>query len=565
MTILSLPVLILLPFAGGAVALIGKVLPLGRIPAAFSCLVFLFSAGLVVMLFPALEGGGQLTHELGGWAAPLGIVLRLEGLAWVSSLLVFAMSALVSIFSLAYAKYDTRYYFFLSLLVAGMQTVILTDDLFNMFVGFEIIAIAAYVLIAFDQTASGLLASVKYLFLSSVGIVFFLFGIFVIYRRLGTMSLAGLEEAILADPSIGSEPAVILAVAALCVGVGVRTAFIPFHTWLPEAHAYAPHPISALLSGVLIKVSFFGMIRIILTVSGAYLNPLLAWIGGITSLVAVVWALSQSDAKRLLAYHSISQMGYVLAAFGMGTPFALTVAVFYALSHALFKSLLFLTVGHAVEAGGSRDLYRIPGLGLRAPVSALAFFVGALSIAAIPPFNGFAAKQLVSSVSTNPGVYALLWATGVGTVASFIKLSRIYLPEKRKKTSAAGSPSEPVAGVVARTFPITILAVLCIASGVFAPELARFLYSVLEPASGPSELVVGEMSRVFGPEKLTQSGIVLALGIALFLGLKLRPVKAATHFIRDLSPQLRAVLLFFLGGLVLFAVFGLAANDAVLL
>ncbi|MFW6313867.1 MAG: complex I subunit 5 family protein, partial [Spirochaetota bacterium] len=380
--------LVLLPLAGSFLALAGKLTTRHTLFSILAALPFAGMALVLVLTAPAVFSGVELTHNLGDWPEPIGIALHLNGLAWVSSVLVVLIAIVVALASFSDSRYRTHYFFFLQLLVAGMEIVVLTGDLFTMFVGFEIIAIAAYVLIAFDQTDEGLLASLKYLLLSSVGILFFLFGIFLIYRDFGSLALRDIA-ANAASGELFESRSIHFAVAALCVGIGVRTAFIPFHTWLPEAHAYAPHPVSAMLSGALIKVSLFAMVRILVVFSADYLSELLVWIGASTALLAVIWALAQSDAKRLLAYHSISQMGYVLAAVGAVSAISLTSAFSHALHHAIFKSLLFIVAGAAIHMTGSRDVYEMDPIGRRAPILALCFIAGALSISGVPPFNGF--------------------------------------------------------------------------------------------------------------------------------------------------------------------------------
>ncbi|TVQ18896.1 MAG: hypothetical protein EA382_17100, partial [Spirochaetaceae bacterium] len=446
----SVALLVVLPFVGSLMGLAGKLTRAPRLFSVAAVLPLVPMAGLLAVSLPAVRAGSVTSYAMGGWPEPIGIALHLDGLAWLSSALIVVIGIAVCVASFCRTGYGPSFFFFLMVLIAGMQMVVLTGDIFTLFVSFEIVALAAYVLIAYDQTDAGLLASLKYLILSTVGILFFLFGVFLIYRDFGTLSLATIRS--LASerggPAAGltDTRSIHFAVAALCVGIGVRTAFIPFHTWLPEAHAYAPHPVSAILSGVVIKVSFLAMIRIVWTLSAGYLNELLLWIGAITSILAVVWALAQSDTKRLLAYHSISQMGYVLAAIGAATATSLTAGFSHAVNHALFKSLLFLVAGTAIRMTGERDLFRAPAIGRHAPILAAAFIVGALSISGIPPFNGFASKQLVGTALGGSPAYLLLRITAVGTIASFIKVSRIVVPVGRRsrRNAAASPPNDPI-------------------------------------------------------------------------------------------------------------------------
>ena len=539
------------PLFGGALALFGKIFKRAE---GFFCLLSVLSfAGPIFSLLHLLEpvaGGAALFYPLGGWAEPYGISLVLDGFAWISAALISLITPLIALFALGNRKYGARFFFFLMLLSGGMYGVALTGDLFTMFVGFEIIAISAYVLIAWEGTPTGLVASFKYLMLSTTGILFFLFGIFLIYRDLGVLSIDRISTLLQSAGGVRNTPTMHLALASLCVGIGVRTAFIPFHTWLPEAHAYAPHPVSALLSGVLIKVSFFAMVRILLEFGGSYMWELLLWIGAVTAISAVVSALAQSDAKRLLAYHSISQMGYILAVFGAGSSFALSASFFHALNHALFKSLLFLTVGTAVGLRGVRNLYKISALGRRIPLFGLAFFVGALSISGIPPFNGFASKAYISSGMSGSPAYVLLWITSFLTIASFVKLSRIYFPGPKEPFPAV----QPDTVLVRDYLPgklehlvVIVLALLCLGSGVFGVQVAGFLNVMLYHEE------LSYTVSLFGWKKMLSLLPAVILGFAAFRLVTTSWGKGLSARLKALAPDLHTVLIFFFLGLLAFA------------
>ena len=545
-----LPLVVIIPLFGGGVALLGKTVK-GRTAehiASMAAVITVAGSGVVLgLLAPAVFRGETIRYSLGGWPEPYGISMVLDGFAWLSSALVVAVSIPVCVAALSRRLYGASFFFFLLLLIAGMLSVSLTGDLFTMFVSFEIVAISAYVLIAFEKSDAGLVASFKYLILSSVGILFFLFGIFLVYRDLGILTIYGISSALSSTPSAGETPAIHLAVAALCVGIGVRTAFIPFHTWLPEAHAYAPHPVSALLSGVLIKVSLLALFRILFLFSGAYLNNLLLWIGGATALMAVVVALAQSDAKRLLAFHSVSQMGYVLAAFAASREISLAASLSHAVNHAFFKSLLFLSVGTAIDLSGERDLYAMRPVGRRAPLLAVLYLVGALSISGLPPFNGFASKGFVMHSTAGSPVAVLLWITGAATVASFIKLSRIFLPTRKPAPSGAGADDTTLRPGILTIIAMTFLALSCVVTGIFAVPIGRMLHALT--ASGPPPYI----PALYSANKLLSTAMTAATGIGFYFLVISAPGKRAAAKIRTYAPDLRTVLLLFLLGLVGFS------------
>ena len=521
------------------------------------------------------EGAGAALYTLGGFEGEPGIAMVLSGSAWLASVLIVLIGALTAVFSLGRREFDLRYYFFLLMMTAGMETVVLTGDIFTMFVGLEVVALAAYVLIAWERSGEGLLASLKYLFLSSASILFFLFGVFVVYRDFGSLSFeviarrvgelggtggglgggrgwgwGGLGGGDGAGGATGGATG--FAVAALCVGIGVRTAFIPFHTWLPEAHAWAPHPISALLSGVLIKISFLAMFRILDVFSARHIDPMLMWLGAVTAIAAVGWALAQSDVKKLLAYHSISQMGYILAAAGASSVFSLPASFSHAVNHALFKSLLFLGVGEAIVISGERNLFRMGGLARRSPITAAAVVIGALGITGLPPFNGFVSKQLIGAAMEGSPAYVLLRLTAVGTAASFIKLCRITLPGGAYSGLGAALGGERqgerhrLAGVI--SIPLIILSVLVLLSGIFGRFYTLFLWRTA--GGGPNGL---EVPGFFKVRKIVESVMITGLGAAVYRLVMTPAGRRISDRVKRTAPRLRTVLILFVFGLVLFS------------
>jgi formate hydrogenlyase subunit 3/multisubunit Na+/H+ antiporter MnhD subunit len=288
------------------------------------------------------------------------------------------------------------------------------------------------------------------------------------------------------------------------------------------------------------------MVRIIMLFNGEYLYPMLTWIGAITALTAVVSALAQTDVKRLLAYHSISQLGYILAVFAAGSSIALTASFFHAANHALFKSLLFLSVGAAVRYSGERNLYRMGRLGGEMPVFAVAFFAGALSISGIPPFNGFASKAFIVSGMEGSKAYPLLWITSFLTVASFIKLGRIYLP------GAEGSGNRGTQGLkrtpgALETISVSLLALACAATGIFGTGTADFLNRLLygTPLSVRPDL--------FSVKALLKTLPVAVLGIAAYKLVLTETGQRLSRRVKAMAPPLQVVLVLFLAGLMAFA------------
>jgi multicomponent Na+:H+ antiporter subunit D len=253
-----------------------------------------------------------------------------------------------------------------------------------------------------------------------------------------------------------------------------------------------------MLSGVLLKVPLFALTRLLtLFPKGSEAGLLLAYAGSLSALLGVIAALSQKDAKRLLAYHSISQIGYVVCAWGMALSVGLDSAagkmlmassLLYALYHGLFKALLFLSVGTTVDYAKERNVYKIRNAntllrngGEKLPLTMLCFFIGAFSITAIPPFNGYFSKTIVTYAVKGTFHYYLLTAAGVGTVASFIKLSRIFWPAKNKDSDPELTEQDrkPAKFPMGIHFALLFLALLCLAGGLFAPQMYNFVLRLL--------------------------------------------------------------------------------------
>lgn len=473
---------VVIPLIGAFFCLLEKFLP--RIPCAKLASISAVVACCILLghLYPVVaRDPGLITYTVGGWNPIVGIQQWFDGLCWLSFALVLFVALMALLFAIAEQLYDYRFHFFYLVMLAGIAGVLLAADLFNLFVCLEILGIASYTLIAYLQKGEAVMASFQYLMLSSLGMAFFLVGIFILYQHTGSLAILDISRHVTAAET--GSPQITIAVAALIAGLGVRTAFFRFHTWLPDAHAYAPHPVSAMLSGIHLKVSFLAIWRLVLLFNMHTLQALLLWLGAATAVIGVLWALVQTDCKKLLAWHSISQMGYILAGFGAGHELGLTASFAHTINHGVFKSLLFLSIGSVIHATGERNLKRLGNLGRKYPVLMLVFLAGALSIAGIPPFNGFVSKKLLLlSVKKYPLAYAALWAASIGTVASFIKLSAIF----RTYAGSLPIPAQPKHQYSPLVYiPLIMLALFCLLAGVFGSSLIHLLSTSLfgQPAS----------------------------------------------------------------------------------
>lgn len=449
---------------------------------------------ILLLVFAVASIGKTEVYEIGKWSIPLGINLVLDGLSSLLLLAINVVAAAAMLFSIRYMEQytaKTKYLSLYLLMVGGMNGVVLSGDIFNLFVFLEIASLASYALVGFGCEHEELEASFKYMVLGSIASAFILFAIALVYGNTGTLNMAYISKAI---KDSGINAGLAFALAMFMAGFGLKAALVPFHAWLPDAHPSAPAPISAMLSGVLIKaLGVYSISRIIFNVFGVSVPVgwVLIALGVLSMVIGVFLAVGQWDFKRLLAYHSISQMGYVILGLGIGAlilarngriewaAMAVLGGLFHLVNHSVFKSLLFLTSGSVEMSTGTRQLKEMSGLGEKLPFTRATCTVASASIAGVPPFNGFWSKMILVIASVQAGFLGLAAVTVVVslvTLISFLKIQRYVflgeLPENLKETKENKGYM-----LVAMVF----LACLCLLMGglVLVPGLKD---SILEPA-----------------------------------------------------------------------------------
>jgi len=411
----------------------------------------------VLLLVLAIASIGQSrVYEIGKWSIPLGINLVLDGLSCLLLLTIGVVSAAAMLFSARYMEQYTakaKYLSLFMLMVAGMNGVVLSGDIFNLFVFLEIASIASYALVGFGCEHEELEASFKYMVLGSIASIFILFGVALVYGNTASLNMAYIAKAI---QSSGLNPGLTFALGLFIVGFGLKAALIPFHAWLPDAHPSAPAPISAMLSGVLIKVlGVYALARVLFNIFGVTIQVswLLIVLGLLSMVAGAFLAIGQWDFKRLLAYSSISQVGYVVLGIGLGSliiargqdlalaSLAILGGLFHLVNHAVYKSLLFLTSGSVQMSTGTRQLKQMGGLAEKMPVTRAACTVASASIVGIPPFSGFWSKLILVVVAIQAGFYwvaAIIVFVSLCTLIMYLKVQRYVflgeLPEDLKQT-----------------------------------------------------------------------------------------------------------------------------------
>jgi len=431
----------------------------------------ILAAMSIQMLFEA-----PFIYAVGNWRPPFGILLVSDGLSSMMLVVINVIGLLAVIFSMKYMTTYTakpKYYSLFLLMVAGMNGVVITGDLFNLYVFLEIASIASYALVGFGTGKKELEASFKYLILGGVASTAILFGIAFLYSITGTLNMPDLAQQL---EVIGMTKTVGFVMALFIMGFGLKASLVPFHAWLPDAHPSAPAPISAMLSGVLVKaLGVYTLMRILFNIVGQneLISAIIMFLGALSMVIGGLLAIGQKDFKRMLAYSSISQMGYVFIAIGLAlkpdieivvASLALIGGLFHLVNHAVFKSLLFLCSGAVEYRTGTRDLEKLGGLIRKMPVTGTACAIGSLSIAGIPPFNGFWSKLIIILALFRGGY----WIYGtVGVVVGFITLIYFVMLQKDvlfgKLPDSLNKVKEAPFSMV---LPLVILAALCVAMGV---------------------------------------------------------------------------------------------------
>ena len=466
---------------------------------------FCFLAALVK---PVMINGEIIAYWMGGRVPAggyaIGIALEVDALSLFFGLLV-ATAVLVScIYSIQYMSHDhnvREYYTLFLMLSGGVMGLVLSGDIFNMFIMVEILTFAAVALTAFRNTAKGALeAAFKYLVVGSMGSTCILVGTIMLYAQVHTLNFAQLSALIPGNLNNATK----FAFALLFIGFATKAFIVPFHPLAADAHGAAPASISVLISGVLTKSGIYAIIRLCYflfqSMGLGTVQFMLVFFGCMSMFICVTMALAQHDFKRLLAFHSISQIGYVLTAVGLCTALGISAGLYHAMNHTLFKGLLFLAAGAVLHQTGTTDLDRLGGLSRKMPWTTVLFLIGAFSISGIPPFNGFASKWMIYQATYEKAVESgnigfllvtiIALITSVLTLASFVKVSQsVFFGQLPKEYENVKEVS------FGMRFAMCIFALLCVFTGLFPDVVTRYL---TEPAANAVFNVTGYINSMMG-------------------------------------------------------------------
>ena len=369
--------------------------------------------GLALFLIPPISRGETVESAYSFLSLPLAVSFRVDGLSLYMGLLIAFLWALAARYSRGYMSHSharPRYYAFLLLAQATNLGVVFAADLVGFLLFFELMAITSYFLVAHEEDDYALFAGNKYIYMSIAGGLGLFFSLLITYHLVGKTAFG--QGPLISEPSL-------LATAAFfgfLVSFGIKIGMFPLHVWLPDAHPAAPAPVSALLSGIMIKIGAYGLFRAFFDVFGIELiremglQNITLTLAVITILLGSALALLQDDLKRRLAYSSIAQIGYILLGLSLLTDRALTGAVFHIFTHAMMKGCLFMCAGAIIVQTGKRKISDMKGIGLQMPVTMICFTLATLSMVGIPPFNGFISKLQLAMGALDAGepVYVFL-------------------------------------------------------------------------------------------------------------------------------------------------------------
>jgi multicomponent Na+:H+ antiporter subunit D len=500
MTGLLLLLPVLLPLAGAALALLVR--RSVRAQRGIGIGTALLMLGASVALLAEVWGRGPQAVQIGGWEAPLGItfVADLLGASLVvitgiigSAVAVYAMGAL------DLAREKAGFHPLFLVLLMGVNGAFLTGDLFNLYVWFEVLLISSFALLGLGADKEQLKGAVPYVAINLVGSLCFLTGVGLLYGLAGTLNMADLA---LTLPTLPAGPVTAVAMLFL-VAFGLKAAVFPLFAWLPPSYPTAPTPIAAAFAGLLTKVGVYALLRtftLLFTADVAFTHTLLLWVAGLTMLTGVLGAAAQTDIRRILSYHIVSQIGYMIMGLALFTPLAIVGAVFYVLHHILVKTNLFLVGGIVERVGGSQVLAETGGLYRHAPWLAVLFVIPAFSLAGFPPLSGFWSKLLLVKAGLDAGAYVIVGVSILVSVLTLYSMTKIWAQAFWTPHPTAETLPAPEASGARPLWPLVVPAV-ALAAGTVAIGLgAEGLLRLAEVAAADLLNPDRYIAAVLGPE-----------------------------------------------------------------
>jgi len=401
----------------------------------FATVVGFATFAIAILLLRQVLSQGDITYALGGWSAPWGIQYYVDPVSALVLLIVSGISAVV----LPYAARSVAreipserrcvFYTLFLLCLAGMLGIAITGDAFNLFVFLEISSLSSYALISMGQDRRALTSSYQYLIMGTIGATFILIGVGLLYVMTGTLNMQDLAQRL---PAVATTRTIHTAFAFLVVGLSLKLALFPLHLWLPNAYTFAPSVVTTFLAATATKVAFYALLRFVFTIFGAEyafntmpLGPTLMLLALLGLFVASAVAIFQENIKRILAYSSVAQIGYMILGISFATVTGVSAGILHLFNHALMKGALFMAVGAIFLRTGSMQLQHLAGIGRRMPWTMAAVVIGGLSLIGVPLTVGFISKWYLIQAALERGWWPVAVLVLIGSLLALVYVWRI--------------------------------------------------------------------------------------------------------------------------------------------
>ena len=490
---------IILPFAGGAAAVLVKK------DAARSFHLALTVAGLHtlagVLLIYQIQTNGILATQIGNWPAPYGITLVADRLSAAMVMITAVINLAVTTYSRADIGIDLirrGHYCLLQILVGGICGAFLTGDVFNLYVWFEVMLMASFGLLVLGRNKAQLDGGVKYVTINLLSTLLFITGIGLLYGLTGTLNMADLHQKI---PLIASRGMVTALAVLFLAAFGIKAALFPLFFWLPAAYHTPPVSVSAIFAGLLTKVGIYALIRfftLVFVIDTTYLHVLLMSVAALTMITGVLGAAAQNEFRRILSFHIISQVGYMVLGLSLQTRLALAGTIFYLVHHIVVKANLFLVSGVVKQLKGTFELTDLGGVYRSNGWIAVLFFIPAFSLAGFPPLSGFWAKMILIRASLEIHQYWLAAAAAIVGLLTVYSMTKIWGEAFWKPTPGANQTADPLPDRRTSAWmlaPVTALTGLTIIIGLGAEFVCQFAIQAAEELSRPGLYVRAVMGK----------------------------------------------------------------------
>ncbi|MGJ3234110.1 Na+/H+ antiporter subunit D [Marivirga sp.] len=456
-------------------------------------------------IFPLIIENGILTTQIAGWEAPFGITIVVDMFSAMMLTIASFVGLMVNIYAFQNIndrKKEFGFFVFFHFLMMSVNGVFLAGDIFNLYVWFEVMLISSFVLLVLGNGKEQLIATVKYTVLSFIASAFLLVGVGMIYGITGSLNMADIALFFKENPD---EPLLTVTAILFMLPFAIKAAIFPLYFWLPASYHTPDVSVTAVFSGLLTKVGIYALIRcftLIFIHDVDYTHTILLVVAGFTMISGVLGALSKMDMRRILSFHIVSQVGYMVLGLALFTPLAIAGSIFYMIQHILAKTNLFLITGVVEKIKGSSNLNKVTGLYHHFPILSIIFLLVALSLAGLPPFSGFWAKFILIKAGFEVQEYLVIviaLITGLLTLFSMMKIwvNSFWGKEQKQPDKYLNeNESSLFKNNLALLLPVCMMALLTLSIGLFSMPLMKFATIAAEQLMNPDgyiEAVLGSI------------------------------------------------------------------------